>query len=195
MNELRAITPEKIASQRRADAIMVAERWGRLEQFFVNEAGKSRGKEIVDAMREMFSLFERGLVDWLAGLYDKNIGGFYYSNSARENPQFLPDVESTAQALGLLVSTGMVERFENDLKKALPEQMCLDIKRWVKGLQDENGYFYHPQWGKEATDKNLIRRGRDVGMAMIALKRVGGLPTYDSPNGEKATAFFPMALP
>lgn len=195
MNELRAITPDRIASQRVADAIMVAERWGRLEQFFVKEAGKSRGKEIVDAMREMFALFDRGLVEWLAKLYDKNIGGFYYSNSARENPQFLPDVESTAQALGLLVSTGMLEHFDNEVKKALPEKMCQDIKRWVKGLQDENGYFYHPQWGKEATDKNLIRRGRDVGMAMIALKRVGGMPTYDSPNGEKGDGILPDGTP
>ena len=189
------ITKEKIEQQREKDREMLKSRWAALHEYYIKEAGEERAEEIISALQEMFALFDGGLVDWLARLYDKKIGGFYYSNSARDNEQFLPDVESTAQALGLMVSTGMLEDFDNDPTKALPKEMQESIKRWVKGLQDPNGYFYHPQWGKEATDKNLIRRGRDVTMAMIALKRVGALPTYDSPNGEKGDGILPDGTP
>ena len=39
------------------------------------------------------------LCEWLANLYDSEQGGFYYSASARDYEGFLPDIESTKQAI------------------------------------------------------------------------------------------------
>ena len=41
-------------------------------------------------------------VKWLADLYDPESGGFYYSNSAKNNVGYLPDLESTSEALSLI---------------------------------------------------------------------------------------------
>jgi hypothetical protein len=45
-------------------------------------------------------------------------------------------------------------------------------------MQDpDDGYFYHPQWGK---DIGSSRRGRDLGSAMGLISRMGGKPLYDT---------------
>ena len=54
-----------------------------------------------EAVRDFYANFfdPEKLIRWWAGLYDPEIGGFYYSNSARDNAGFLPDMESTYQIL------------------------------------------------------------------------------------------------
>lgn len=120
----------------------------------VNEMGGD-GKEVVTAMKEHYELYGEELYLWLAGLYDAGIGGFYYSNSGRDNEPFLPDIESTEQATNLLLGSGLI----NDTTD-LPEKMREGIVAFAKSLLDpEDGYIYHPQWGKEINDS---RRGRDL---------------------------------
>ena len=70
---------------------------------------RSHGDEVAEAMKELQSLFTDGLPVWFANLWDDGIGGFYYSNSARDNEGFLPDIESTSQALGNLKGAGLVK--------------------------------------------------------------------------------------
>ncbi|MBQ8583586.1 MAG: hypothetical protein IJ488_03135 [Clostridia bacterium] len=113
------------------------------------------GEEFVSDMKELYSLYTPNVVDWLAGIYDSASGGFYYSNSARDNAQFLPDIESTNQATNYLLSSGLVKNCDE-----LPEFMKAKIIAFCKSLQSpEDGYIYHPQWGKDITDH---RRGRDL---------------------------------
>ena len=176
---------KKINEQSIKDKEYISERWAYLENELCKDAGKEAAHEIIEALKEMFALFTPELIDWFANLYDSDIGAFYYSNSARDNTQFLPDVESTAQALGFIASTGMAGKCGMSISHVLPEKMRKAIVAFTKGLQDENGFFYHPQWGKEKTDANLSRRGRDVGMASIVFKRLDSAPTYDTPNGDK----------
>jgi hypothetical protein len=173
-----------IEAQRIEDEKFRAERWEYLRSCLAAEAGSESADKIIDALKYMFSLFTPEIVDWFANLYDGDIGAWYYSNSARENPQFLPDIESTAQALGFIASTGMTEARGISISHAIPEEIRKKINAFAKGLQDENGFFYHPQWGRDATDANLSRRGRDVGMASIVFKRLDSAPTYDTPNGD-----------
>ena len=64
--------------------------------------------KVYDALREYYTLYDKnGLITWFAGLYDPEIGGYYYSNSARDNDQFKPDAESTSQALGFISASGL----------------------------------------------------------------------------------------
>lgn len=151
-----------------------------------NELNKKyhNAKEILEALKLLYTLFNGDSVIWLANLYDHKTGGFYYSNSGRDNDGFLPDLESTAQALSFIRGSGMVADFNRDVKTAMPEWFGKDIVAFAKGLQDpQNGYFYHPQWGKEKTDKNLARRGRDLFQAQRIFEIFRSAPTYDMPSG------------
>ena len=138
-------------------------KWQRLSDEVDRKGGD--GKAFVEAMKEQYAIHSRKVLEWLAGLYDPNIGGFYYSNSARDNEYvehngvryaLLPDIESTNQALGFLESCGFYK--EGDYSR-LPEEMRKKIAEFVCSLEDpDDGFFYHPQWGKNITDN---RRGRD----------------------------------
>ena len=137
---------------------------------FYNDVAASCGREVADAVSELHSLFDDGIYKWLAGLWDSSIGGFYYSNSARDNAEFLPDMESTAQAFNNLESTGIIA--------AMPVPLSMQKKAiaFMQSKQDpEDGYFYHPQWGK---DINTSRRARDLGHGISVMRRFGATPLY-----------------
>ncbi len=138
--------------------------WGIFEKHF-DERGYAGG-EIRRGFSELYTMYTPELPVWLGGLYDSRIGGFYYSNSARDNEQFLPDIESTEQALNLIVNTGMIGSSEE-----LPEFIKEGAERFTKSCFDpEDGYFYHPQWGKNICDS---RRGRDLNWALSLASKFG----------------------
>ena len=138
-------------------------RWKRLSDEVTRKGGN--GEAFVAAMKEQYAIHSKKVLVWLAGLYDPNVGGFYFSNSARDNEYMeyngekhilLPDIESTNQALGFLESCGFIK--EGDYSR-LPLTMQNKISEFVCSLEDpDDGFFYHPQWGKNITDN---RRGRD----------------------------------
>ena len=131
--------------------------------------------EAVAAIERMMTLYGDEMYIWLARLYDPHIGGFYYSNSARDNERFLPDVESTAQALNGMRNHGLFEKYDGCVRDALPDEMRLAIIDFVCSLQDEDGFFYHPQWGKNIP---VMRRGRDLSWSISLLNTLGGEPVY-----------------
>ena len=147
------------------------------------QVGGKLGEEIVEATKEYFSMMSGGVVDWLSGLYDPEIGGWYYSASGRDHEGYLPDLESTGEALTILQYNNMLDHVGGT--KALPDFMKQQIISFIKPLQDPNGYFYHPQWTKERTDRLVERRARDLSYGVSALITAGGRPTYDTPTGIK----------
>ena len=131
----------------------LAPKWRALEEHF-NSRGAD-GAAVVEGFRELYKLYSDELPVWLAKLYDHERGGFYYSNSARDNEPFLPDIESTNQALNLMLNSGMMTSCSE-----LPESMRKKLSAFVCSLQDkDDGYIYHPQWGKDIVNS---RRGRDA---------------------------------
>lgn len=138
---------------------------------FYKELEASHGKEIAEATADLFSIYTDGIYKWLAGLWDRDIGGFYYSNSARDNDGFLPDIESTAQALGHLEGAGIVSNMME-----YPKSMRDKVVKFLQSKQDpDDGYFYHPQWGKEI---GTSRRARDMNNALGVIKDFGATPLY-----------------
>lgn len=138
----------------------------------VDDLGFS-GADFVKSVQDLYSVYNPDVVEWLAGIYDNKSGGFYYSNSARDNDGFLPDIESTNQATNYLLSSGMVKSCAD-----LPEFMKNKIVSFCKSLQSEaDGYIYHPQWGKDITDH---RRGRDLNWAESMKKKFSF--EYDHPT-------------
>ena len=138
----------------------------------VNDRGGD-GAAVVEAYKELYDFHEVGLCSWLAGLFDPDIGGFYYSNSGRDNEWVewegkrvytKPDIESTHQAITLMKGSGIVDNYMD-----IPEWMREKVKEFTCSLQsEEDGYFYHPQWGKKIGESRL---GRDM-FAAVALADV-----------------------
>ncbi len=187
------------------DAKNLEEDWRLLEEYLKEDIGTAEAASFVAALKDLYSLYKPEMVLWYAKLYDPEIGGYYYSNSARDNQTvtyqgstypLLPDIESTNQALNFIISSQM----SSDYAKDLPEYMREQIINFVITRQDpDSGYFYHPQWPKELTDKHTSRRSRDLGWAENILSKFSAKPLYTTPNGMqgstvKAAGYLTLSL-
>jgi len=162
------------------------QKWSRAKERLEENCTPAHAAAIITSLQNLYRIYNDDVITWLINLYDPDTGGFYYSNSARNTEGYLPDLESTTQALGILRNSGMANNLAGGSDELIPEKMKKQIVKWVKGLQDpENGYFYHPQWGKFTTDQFVSRRGRDLQWATNILKDFGSAPTYDTPLGGK----------
>ena len=170
-------TYDLIELQKEIDDLYEAEEWRALEE--------AVGSEITSALRQLYELYTDDIVEWSANLYDPGIGGYYASSSGRNGDAFGPDVQCTRQTMNFISQSGMIKYTGKTLPNLLPEQMKQQMIYFAKSLQDTNGYFYHPQWGKDATDRQISRRGRDLGWARDILIDLGSRPTYNTPNGYK----------
>ncbi len=130
------------------------------------------GNEISSALSDFYSLFEGRLVTWLASLWDRDSGGFYFSNSARDTEGYDPDIESTGQAMGILQDLGITLD-----PVTFPGAFKDKVVNYFRDLQDPDGFFYHKKWGK---DINTSRRARDLASATGWIKMLGGTLKYPS---------------
>ena len=167
---------DPVVYQDAIDDKILADAWLKLE----SEAGK----DVVAATQDYYSMYSDRLISWLADLYDPDTGAFYFSNSGRNTEGYLPDIEATFHALSMIENSGMVNHLGGKYQY-LPGWFLEKMANWVKSLQDPNGYFYHPQWGKELTDTKVTRRGRDLSYGGAILAAGGVTRTYDSPDGSK----------
>lgn len=136
-------------------AKQILNKWKKLETRLT--FGEENGR-ILSAIKELYTLYDTALLSWLGGLFDSDIGGFYYSNSARDSDEFLPDIESTGQAIGVLEVSGTISSY-----KDVPEWMRKRMACFICSCEDpESGYFYNPQWSKDMTNKKSWRRSRDL---------------------------------
>jgi hypothetical protein len=145
------------------------------------------GMKAIEKVRELLSVYDERIYLWLAGLYDKNIGGFYFSNSARDTDGFLPDIESTAQAIRMLKSSGL---FDEDVPYVdiFSSETTNKIVNFFTSRQAPDGYFYHPQWGENISSN---RKQRDRRWALSSLEKFNATPNVTVPlnDGETAVNF------
>ena len=164
------ITEERIASLRENRRIKREESFSKLIPIM--------GEDAVNEIRRIYGMFDERMLIWYAGLYDPEIGGFYFSNSARDTEGFLPDIESTAQAINFIVEMSGISKGEANgdypITK-LPSKLAEKISDFAYNLQDEDGYFYHPQWGKAVS---AARKGRDCGWAWRMVTPLGRKTKY-----------------
>ena len=149
--------------------------------------------DVVAALKKLNSFYDgTAIAEWMANLYDPFIcacgkcdpesgelacygGAFYFSNSARDYSGFLPDAESTVQLLRWMYNNGALANYSG-YAEAMPESVKNNLVKFAQSLQDpDDGYFYHPQWGKNIqTD----RKGRDLGWATGIISEFGAKPLY-----------------
>ena len=155
------------------------------ERVFCELGGDNRADDIVKAFKELYTMYTDDLVEWYANLYDPYYGAYYCTTSGKENEGFLPDIESTRQALGFLENSGMLDHLGKKWTNAFSEEFKKKIVRFAKRMQEPNGYFYNLLKTQEEIDAHLGKRGRDIGWCTGFLKELGESPTYDTPNGFK----------
>lgn len=158
------------------------------------EIEKNYSIETADAIRYLYRLYDERMYLWLVDLWDPEVGAFYYSISARDTEGYLPDIESTCQAIAFLQHTGIYSSLGGILDSYTPEFMKKKILDFVISLQDEDGYFYHPQWGKNV---GITRRSRDLGWCTDTLMTMGGKAKYITPldkNVKEAKQLLPEHL-
>ncbi len=150
------------------------------------------GEEAVEEIRKIYSMFDERILIWMANLWEPEIGGFYYSNSARDHEGFLPDLESTHQAVIFITEQcGLVGKDEMHITK-MPERFSSKMADFAYGLQDEDGYFYHPQWEKNIT---ATRKGRDSAAAWRLIEPLGRKCKYLRPSQRPKNEETKAALP
>lgn len=163
------LTRERIGEVQKARYKMYQEKFASMKEIL--------GEDATSELLNLYSIFDHRFYIWLAGLYDPVIGGFYFSESGRDTKGFGPDIESTMQALSFTQTMGLT--FGKPMGEAYDEKVKNALVSFTKSLQDpENGYFYHPQWGRLI---NVPRRGRDLSWSTSLLKAFGESPLYPTP--------------
>ena len=171
----------RLAAEEKA-RIEEEERQARIERDYAARFNVISDPTVRAAVKDFYETFydPEAIIRWWAGLYDPELGGFYYANSARDNAGyganlFLPDMESTWQIINRL------RQFDSDLARYLGSDVTAKIVEFYQSKQDPNdGYFYHPQWGKSGDDNlmSLMRRTRDQDWAIAALDNLHSAPLY-----------------
>jgi hypothetical protein len=143
------------------------EKWSAVADEITAHGGD--GKAVSEALKELYSVYTEDMLVWLGRLFDSRIGGFYYSLSAKDSDGYLPDIESTYQAIVLLRSAGLISEYRD-----IPEAIRKKIAGFICSLEDpDSGYFYHPQWSRELTDEKVSRKGRDLTWATFLSSGLG----------------------
>ena len=185
------------------------------------------GDKGVDALAGLYRLYDEDLYVWLANLYEPKFyygdvyygGGFYYSNSARNYEGYIPDAESTGQALAILDNSGLAAALgatgvwgapnngwwgkydESDnaprtvddrtiyVHEYLPDEMWRQLYTYATTLA-ANG-FKHPHW-VSVTDSRLSRdTGWLKGIVQMYRKSSAYDPERDGPVPASATLASP----
>lgn len=181
---------EEILAAEKQDEIDRQNEWTALRGALISKLGYSEANadNIIYELKNLYTLYGREMVTWAAGLYSKGYmdiengiwaGGFYASSAGMNVAGYGPDLQSTVQLLRFLQQSGVI----NSISKDIPEWMQTEMVYFAKSLQHENGFFYHPQWGKEFTDTKISRRGRDLGWGVSLLSDFGAKPVYSTPSG------------
>ena len=171
---------------------MFKEKEARIEAIW-SKIKESASDELYAALRSFASGYDgTATCEWMASLWDGDVGGFYYSNSARDNEPFRPDLESTFQVISWLRANSAT----SDVNRLFPNEIKAKIVDFAKGLQADDGYFYHPQWPHGTDNLQTDRYGRDLSWATDLINRFtvdrdgDGVeekqyPNYCAPSGIK----------
>ena len=148
---------------------------------------------ITAELQSLYEIYDDGLIKWMANLYDPDIcicnevygkdvcehhplcgtAAFHYTHSARDAVGFAPVIEGTISVYNLIEHSGLTggKKAEEFFSDVVGDK----VMRFALNLQDPDGYFYHPQWGKNI---GIGRRARDYDRAIWMLERYGAKPKY-----------------
>lgn len=134
---------------------------------------------VYSLLMDMEGLYKE-LLEWLGGQYDEDSGGFYYARSSRRQKGRTPDIESTAQALNMLVRLELLDELSAEMKGRMAS--------FFQQKQDpESGYFYDSD---PAMREDEVMVARAIGYSVNALRLLGSAPLYPLPGAaDEAPAY------
>ncbi len=100
---------------------------------------KDAAAAIIDKLKTTKDKYDADfdVVKWIANLYDRDTGAFYYSNSARNYTGYLPDLISTDKALDIM---DMILECEGmTVSDFLGDEEIDKLVSFTKSLQKEDG--------------------------------------------------------
>jgi len=148
---------------------------------FRERLGDKHGDAIVEAVKDLYEVFGKDIITWIASLYDPEHGAWYYSKSAQATEGYLPNAESTLGGITFMHSYGATGG--RTPEEMTPAWLKKRVSDFIYHLQDEDGYFYHPQWGKEISH---LKKSRDLGTCKRLLRMMDGpAPRYTVPGAPK----------
>ncbi|GIP35783.1 hypothetical protein [Paenibacillus sp. J2TS4] len=136
----------------------------------------SMNDRLRSALKEMDGLFH-GFFEWLEGQYDPEHGAFYYAQSSKASDQFIPDIESTAQALNLLARCQLFGALDDTMKQRM-------ITFFQQKQEPSTGYFYDAD---PLMREDEVMVARAIGYSLGALWKLGAKPLYPLPNDRQAS--------
>ncbi|MBQ7387375.1 MAG: hypothetical protein IJW03_04320 [Clostridia bacterium] len=80
------------------------------------------GESLDNAITRLDAFLSDGAIEFIAGLWDPEIGGFYYSQSGRDYKGFSPNINSTCQIVQML-SLGFIKGLKGSLHEKLPKDI------------------------------------------------------------------------
>ena len=183
------LSPELVAELKARDKVTKEKQWAAFEE----RLDAPNKKEIIEALKDLFTIYDEGLIKWMANLYDPDIcvcnelygktecehhplcgtAGFHYTHSARDNVGFLPVIEAMNSVYDFVASCGITT--EEEVVDWFGKEHGEKMMNFVENLQDPDGFFYHPQWGKNI---GIGRRCRDYDRALLLLDRYGRKTKY-----------------
>ncbi len=186
------LSPELVAELKAKDAQTKKLQWATFKSKLIANAD-----EITEAFKSLYELYDDRLIKWMANLFDPDIcvcnelygksecehhplcgtAGFHYTHSARDNVGYLPVVEAMNSIFDFVESAGLTD--EAHINEWFGKEFGEKMMAFVTNLQDPDGFFYHPQWGKNI---GIGRRCRDYDRALILLGRYGKKPKYPTMN-------------
>ena len=168
--ELRIAEEEKERREAEERQAQVERQWAERFNVIVDADVRAAVKDFYEEFYD-----PEAMIRWWAGLYDPDLGAFYYSNSARDTNGYLPDMESTYQ----IVQRLRVLDPSSDLARFLGPEITAKMITFYQSKQDpDDGYFYHPQWTKSQSRKNEMRYTRDQDWAITVLGWLHSAPLY-----------------
>ena len=93
----------------------------------------SLGDILDSSITRLDEFLSDGVIEFIASLWDPEVGGFYYSQSGRDYRGFLPSDDSTLQVLNF-ISSGAVQGLKGRLSDKLPD----DIKRKISDFSEKS---------------------------------------------------------
>ncbi|MDX8045175.1 hypothetical protein SH601_04165 [Gracilibacillus sp. S3-1-1] len=136
-----------------------------------------------ETSRRLDHLFD-SLFVWLSEQFDPITGGFYYARSSVQGKQFAPDIESTAQAINILLRYQLLDQLPQETKAKL-------ISFFQKKQDVHTGYFYdeNPNMKK---DEVMVHRA--LAYAQNSLKRLGSKPLFALPVEQQVAPSYTESL-
>ena len=117
-----------------------------------------------------------GYLPWIVSLYDEPSGGFFAGMEAKKRPKYGPDIQSSNQAMVMLLESGHADALSPAVKQKWAD--------YFLSRQLRDGFFADPDYPQMRDNPRTMARALAFSTDMLG--RLNVKPKYAVPGGEDA---------